>query len=241
MKLTNRLQTIAELIEKDAVVGDIGSDHGYLMAYLAEKKIIQKGIASDINAGPVKNCEETINHNGHKNVVDVRLGGGFVPYQPKEIDTAVIAGMGGELIRDIFLESPKVVKSIKQFILQPMTGQDVLRAWLVNNQFKIVSERIAVEQDRFYEILVVEHGSEEVTRPHYMTHIKTDDLVYEIGYKMITDEAYIGFIDKKIMKYTEIKEKIAKHAAKDHPKLKLAESNIDMLNEVKRCILTQKK
>lgn len=233
MKLTNRLKRISDLIERNTIVGDIGSDHGYLIAYLIEEGIIAKGIASDINEGPVQNCMTTIRQNGMSDRVSVRLGGGFTPYEINEIETAVIAGMGGQLIRDIFLERMDVVKTIKTFILQPMTGQDVLRQWLLNNHFKIKKEVIAVEQDRYYEILVVEHGEHDVEYP--LTIDVPNDIKNEIGYSPEIDENYIGFINKKIKKYTMIKNEIEKHTS-SNPKLDEANQNLKVLNEVLRCI-----
>lgn len=241
MKLSNRLKTIAELVEPGVKVGDIGSDHGYLIAELIKSNIIPYGIASDINKGPVDNCQQTIQAYGISDQVDVRLGGGFVPYQPNEINTAVIAGMGGELIRDIFLESPEVVESVETFILQPMTGQDVLRVWLLENDFDIIKEKIAEEQDRFYEILVVKHKTQPWSLPYHLKHFSKDDaLLMEIGIKMVVDPSYIGFIEKKIGKYEVIADNLKNHT-ENHPKLVEVEKNIQALKEVLLCIQTQEK
>ncbi len=242
MKLTNRLQAIADLIEKDVMVGDIGSDHGYLITYLVEKGIIKKGIASDINEGPVKNCISTITSYKFEDYVQVRLGGGLTPYQENEIHTAVIAGMGGELIKDIIIESKAVAASVKTFILQPMTGQDVLRQWLIENNFRIDKEVIANEQDRFYEILVVTHGQQEDKLESFMSHMTVDEaLTYEIGLKMSCDENYKGFIEKKIRKYEMIKEQIQKHGKGKNEKLIQTETFLTKLYEVRTCIQTLEK
>ena len=42
MKLDNRLMAIADLVRKDKVFADIGTDHAYLPVYLVEKGIIKK-------------------------------------------------------------------------------------------------------------------------------------------------------------------------------------------------------
>lgn len=195
MKLLNRLKAIGDWIEDVEVVGDIGSDHGYLMAYLAQNNKIKKGIASDINQGPVNNCQQTLALYDLSNIIEVRLGGGFQPYKIGELDLAVIAGMGGDLIVDIFLESPKIVQDISTFILQPMTGQEVLRNYLIENNYEIIKERVVWEDRRCYEILYVCHKNTEVD------HKAVDPLDLEIGFKMQEDEAYMKFIDKKIEKY----------------------------------------
>ena len=242
MKLTNRLQAIADLIEKDVMVGDIGSDHGYLITYLVEKGIIKKGIASDINEGPVKNCINTIKSYSFEDDVQVRLGGGLMPYQKNEIHTAVIAGMGGELIRDIIIESKAVAETVNTFILQPMTGQDVLRQWLMENNFRIDKEVIANEQDRYYQILMVSHGQQENQLESFMSHMTIDEpLTYEIGLKMVPDENYKGFIEKKIQKYEMIKEQIEKHGKGKNEKLIQTETFLTKLYEVRTCIQTLEK
>lgn len=241
MKLTNRLKTIAELIEAGVTVGDIGSDHGYLIAELIKNEKITYGIASDINKGPVENCKQTMVAYNIQDKVQVRLGGGFVPYKPGEIHTAVIAGMGGELIRDIFLESPEVVKKTDTFILQAMTGQDVLRRWLLDNQFHFVEEIIAIEQDRYYEIMKIKHGHQEMVLPNHLKHLKIDDpLLMEIGFKMQLTQAYEGFIQKKINKYEVIAKNLRKHA-ENNPKLAEVNHNLEALKEVLNCIQTQEK
>jgi tRNA (adenine22-N1)-methyltransferase len=235
MKLTNRLQTIAEMVNKDAIVGDIGSDHGYLVTYLVEEKLIKRGIASDINEGPVLNCKKTVKEYGFENVIDVRLGGGFDPYTQGEIDTAIIAGMGGELIRDIIIAGCEIVDTTDLMLLQPMTGQDVLRAYLINNDYEILEERIAVEQNRFYEIIKVQKGQHILAEKIHLKHIAKDDpLLMEIGLEMIVDEAYVGFINKKISKYEQIKSQLSHLEA--HPKLDLANHNLSLLREVLTCI-----
>lgn len=241
MKLTNRLQVIADLVEEGTTLGDIGSDHGYLAASLVEQKKVGKAIATDINQGPVNNCLQTVREKGLSDQIEVRLGGGFEPYQVGEIETAVIAGMGGELIRDIFIQSPEVVASIKHFILQPMTGQEILRAWLCANGFVIEEERIAVEQDRFYEILVVAHGEQQKPISNCLRALNDAVLLLEIGYQMDEDDNYIGFLNKKIQKYQVIQASIQKHGNDKHPRLIEATEKINKLKEVIACIQTQRK
>jgi len=49
MMLSERLKTIADFVPLNSIVGDIGTDHGYLPVYLIEKGISKKVIASDIS------------------------------------------------------------------------------------------------------------------------------------------------------------------------------------------------
>ena len=48
-------------------------------------------------------------------------------------------------------------------VLQPNNREYELLTWLVDHDFRIVDEAILVENEKVYEILVVEHGSQELT------------------------------------------------------------------------------
>jgi tRNA (adenine22-N1)-methyltransferase len=63
-------------------------------------------------------------------VMDFRLGDGLTPLEPSEVDTVVIAGMGGETIIGILEADPAKTRSFPKYILQPRTKTELLRAWL---------------------------------------------------------------------------------------------------------------
>lgn len=249
MKLGNRLQAISDLVKIDSVVADIGTDHGYLVAELIKSKKIKKAIASDINEGPVRNCRTTVEAENLSEHIEVRLGGGFIPYKKNEVHTAIIAGMGGQLIKEIIIESLDVVKTIDSLILQPMSGQEIIREYLVNNNFEIVKEVIKNEQDRFYEIMVVKYGYAEnqldKDLESKITFDYKDELFLEIGYKVdIANSNYIGFLDRKIQKYEMIVNQIKNNSNSTDSsinRMNIASDKLNKINEVKSCILIQEK
>ena len=51
MKLSNRLKEIVRLTPQNSIVGDIGTDHGYIPAYLIQNNISKYIIATDISQG----------------------------------------------------------------------------------------------------------------------------------------------------------------------------------------------
>ena len=57
MKLTPRLQTIADEINLGETMADIGTDHGFLPVYLWENKISPNVIMADISAGSLAKAE----------------------------------------------------------------------------------------------------------------------------------------------------------------------------------------
>lgn len=230
MKLTPRLETIAHLIDQGKRVGDVGSDHGYLVAYLVENQRVSKAIATDINQGPVDNAISTLKENNLLDAIEVRLGGGLEPYSAGEIDIAVIAGMGGMLIRDILIERLAFAKSLDYLILQPMTQQTELRKWLVANGFELFNEKNIREGNKYYEIFCIRPGETPVL----------DDIQYEIGFKVelpkMEDEdihEYEAFLKHKINKYHKIiKEITQKGSPGTADTLAVAKERLGKIEEV---------
>ncbi len=229
MNLSPRLRSIAKLVKADSIVGDIGTDHGYIPVYLVENKIANKVIASDVNEGPLENANKTISLYKLQNCIETRLGNGLETIKPNEIDTVIIAGMGGELISEILGNNREVTDTITNFILQPMSEQASLRKWLEQNGFVITYERLAKEGEKIYEIIVANKG----------TMVIDDPIHYEIGYKLIEkkDPILKEFIERIIGKYTNILDNV-KNINSNRAVNKKNEciNKIDKLKELKKCL-----
>ncbi|MEW9125062.1 MAG: class I SAM-dependent methyltransferase [Thermotaleaceae bacterium] len=206
MKLTPRLHTIVQFVNKEASVADIGTDHGYIPVYLIQHEIASRVIASDVNEGPLQSARNTIEANGLEHSIEVRLGSGLEVLSLGEVDTVIIAGMGGFLIRDILEANLTLAHSVDRLILQPMVAQDELRRWLLENQFEIVDERLAKEEHRIYEVLLVRKGIQTIS----------DEIYYDIGIKMIEnrDPLLHEFIKKHIRKNAAIVESLERKTNK---------------------------
>ena len=152
MSVSNRLLKIAGMIKHGSSVADIGTDHAYLPVFLVKEGIAQKAFACDIGDGPLKNARDNIERFGIKNVF-LRKGDGLSAVKPCEIDTAVIAGMGGDLIARIIDNAPWIKDAAYELILQPMTAAEELREYLLTNGFDIVLERAVSSQGRIYTVM----------------------------------------------------------------------------------------
>lgn len=196
MNLTPRLLEIANKVDRGSIVADIGTDHGYVPVYLIENKISDKVIACDINEGPLKSAMNYIGKKKYQNSISTRLGNGLNPLNPNEVDTVIIAGMGGILISDILKQDKKIADTIDEFILQPMVASDELRKYLKENGYKIIDEKLTREDNRFYEIIIAVHGNQEIK----------DEIYYEVGYKLIEnkDPLLKDYLLKKINKTEKI-------------------------------------
>lgn len=231
LKLSDRLLAIANLIDKNNTVADIGTDHGYIPVYLLNNSIIQYAIAADINKGPLDNAKKEVRLNKLEDKVDLRLGSGLTVLKEGEVDEAIIAGMGGVLISEILETSKNVAKSFKKIILQPMQASDELRKYLYENRYEIIDEILVKEDFRVYEIIVVKYtGKIEALE---------DEIFYEVGKKLIDkkDPLVFEFIDKKIKSYENVLIKLDdKTGAAIENRKNQCLSKIHKLKEVKNIV-----
>ena len=152
VNLTERLKTVASFVNNGAFVADIGTDHAKLPIYLLQAGIAERVIATDINKKPLEKASERINKHNAK--VELRLCGGISGISAGEIDTVIIAGMGGETIAEILYNDIEKLENIN-IILQPMTAQRELREFLYNNLFCIKHEKVVAEKEKIYTIINV--------------------------------------------------------------------------------------
>lgn len=152
MKLSKRLQTIADFVKKGAVVADIGTDHAHIPIYLIKNNIISKAYACDINKGPLEKAKENINYYGVKNI-ELRLSNGLEKLKTDEADTVIIAGMGGELIIDILDRGQGFFDKKNTFILSPHTKIEEVRNYLLRKGLKIMKEDMCIDEGKFYTVM----------------------------------------------------------------------------------------
>jgi tRNA (adenine22-N1)-methyltransferase len=161
MKLTPRLQAIAELIPPGSVVADIGTDHGYLPVYLLLERISHRAVAADVNRAPLEQARETVAAFNCLQKIDLRLGDGLHVLREEDgIDTVVMAGLGGRTIAGILAEGRDRLNSVNRLILQPMNEAGYLRHFLAGNGYAISQETLVMEGSRLYEIMVAIPGRE---------------------------------------------------------------------------------
>lgn len=171
VRLTPRLQAIADKIPPGSSVADIGSDHAYIPLYLLANHLAANIIVSDSKKGPLQVATETLELFNAVRAVDLRLGYGLSVIDPKDkVDTIIIAGMGGEAICDILAQGHKNLGPGTRLILQAMRDTGLVRSWLVGHGWAIIQEDIAQENNNFYEIVVAEEKRQDFELdPRFLT------------------------------------------------------------------------
>lgn len=150
IKLSKRLLMVSNMVRKNSVVADIGTDHAYLPVYLIQKGICKKAIAADLRKMPLKNAETTVRESGLENSVTLILSDGLDNIPENSATDITLTGMGGDLISDI-LSRPTWLKSNKiRVIAQPQTHSECVRKFFIENGFEIIREDACIDDDRNY-------------------------------------------------------------------------------------------
>lgn len=143
---------------------DVGCDHAKLAIYLVQSGICKRVTASDINEGPVEKARENVSRRTlmgkHlSDYIDVVLADGLSGLENRNANRIFLLGMGGEVISGIldratFIKKQENKGKIK-FILQPMTSEDKLRKYLLDNGYNILDEEMVLDKERVYAVMSV--------------------------------------------------------------------------------------
>ncbi|WP_411683040.1 tRNA (adenine(22)-N(1))-methyltransferase [Clostridium thailandense] len=229
MEISLRLKTIASMVDSCECVADIGTDHGYIPIYLVKNDICSKAIASDINKGPVEKAKINVKLEGLENKIQCRLGGGLTTIKSEEVQGIVIAGMGGNLIRDIIEDGIDVFKKAKFAVLQPVQNPEVLREYIYTKGYKIIDEELCIEDNKLYEIVKIcyDRKTEDI-----------DSIYYEIGKTLIEKRHALAnrYIEMKIERYIKILENITEESESAKNRKLEVKSKIEKLEEMLECL-----
>lgn len=200
MDLSLRLATIVKHMDSCESIADIGTDHGYIPIYAVKQGIVKNAVASDINKGPIEKAKINVSLEGLKDRIQCKLGGGLSTLVKGQVEAIVIAGMGGNLTRDILLADIEKVKLYKYLILQPAQNPEILREFLYNGNFEVIDEDICFEDDKYYELFKVRYSNTKAAMA------QSEDIFYEISPIMLKKQNPITkeFILSKISKYENI-------------------------------------
>ncbi|MBM6839500.1 SAM-dependent methyltransferase, partial [Clostridium saudiense] len=127
--------------------------------------------------------------------IEFRLGNGFEPLNINEVEEVVIAGMGGNLIRDIIQKDLNKAASCNYLVLIPAQNPEVLREYLYKNDFEIITEDLCFDEGIYYELFKVRKAEGQA--------IELDSIYYEISPMLLRSKHPLmkNYIDYKINEY----------------------------------------
>lgn len=173
--LNNKLKIIASLIDKDAIVLDVGTDHAYLPIYLSQNKLCKKIYASDISKKVLDGAQNNLNKYNIKDV-ELILSDGLNSIN-KKYDTLVIAGMGTDTIIHI-IDNQKLPDKM---IISSNNHLDRLRKYINNLGYSINKEVVIKDSNKYYDIISYVKGKELLTKK-------------EIKYGKINNKEYFKYL-----------------------------------------------
>ena len=203
--MKNRIDEIFSIIPKSEIFADIGCDHGYIAKKMLDSGKCKKAIVSDISEKCLNKASVLLKNEIETKRAEAIVSDGFddLPI----VDTALIAGMGGEEIIKILLNAKNAQKLPETLILQPMKNAEKVRKVIVDLQYKIEKDYLFYVKDKYYILILVKRGQDSLTE---------DEI--EFGRTNINEPSqdFLRYIKEEIAKFSgfgngkEVIEKIAR-------------------------------
>ena len=193
--LSKRLSAIAQLVNKNSILADIGSDHGLLPVFLAKENKVQKAYAVDNKVGPLSFSKENISKYMLEDKVIPVLADGLDNLNA-DTTSVVIAGMGFMTIKVILETNLNLLNNLEQVIIQSNTEINLLRKWIMDKNYLIDNEVIVKENKKFYTIISF--------NPQITKHYKEDEYLISKYLLDKEDNLYLEFLRNRKNKLTKI-------------------------------------
>lgn len=191
MKLSKRLSAIFDMFSGE-VAADVGSDHGKLIISLFLEGKIKKGYAIENKKGPFTRLKQEIdNYNLSNDVIPVFSDG--ISDLKEDVDSVIIAGMGGHLIVKILKAHPDKLKNVTNIYIDAHNGLEEVRREITRLGYKIVKEQMVYEDDIYYELIAFKKGNSG----------DMNDIEYKYGPLLIKEKSDI-FVNKHLSRIKEI-------------------------------------
>lgn len=171
MQLSKRLQCISQMIQACQCLCDIGTDHAHIPIDAVSRGVAVKAIASDVRTGPCETARKNIAAHGFAQQIEARMGSGFATIQQGECDCVVIAGMGGNLMLDLFREAGELPKHLKQLVVQPQNALERVRKFFYAEGYEIQKEELVLEEGKFYTVFSVTYTGKKQEKERIYEYI----------------------------------------------------------------------
>ena len=230
MRLSDRLESIIEMVPRGEICADIGCDHGFTSIELISRNISPSVVASDLREGPLASARENIRNAGLEDKIKIMISDGFDAYEPGEVSTAVIAGMGGVLIKDMLVKGKECVSKMGAFIVQPQSNIPEFRNFLRLNGYEIERNEIVLDAGKYYFPMRIRYTGKDASGED--TSITAED---RYGADLIAENRGLSeFLDFQMESYEKICEKLCKEDG-THDDRTLELKSLMELNRSIRC------
>ncbi len=193
--ISKRLLTIASLVDNDAIVADIGSDHALLPIYLIKEKIATKAYAIDNKEGPISAAQDNIDRYNLQDFIEISLSEGLENLAA-DVNTLIIAGMGYSSIAEILDKNLEKAQKQDKIIIQCNKDLDKLRRYLEEHSFHVLKEKFIEINEIAYIILSVTYRKETISQSSYLI---SEYLLEQ------EDKDYLKYLEKRMIHLEKLK------------------------------------
>lgn len=194
----NRIETIASLVDNDALVVDIGTDHAYLPIYLYENDITKNIVASDISSNALLFAKNNLEKHNLRGKIKLVVSDGFKNLD-ECFDIAIISGVGTETIKKI-LDNEVLPNKL---ILSSHKNVSDLREYMFKIGYKIEKEIIVYENNIYYNIIKYVKEKDILSKYDLLVGL-SNDINYKKHLLNKYKEIYEKSHDKKYLEYINI-------------------------------------
>lgn len=194
----NRIEAIASLVDNDALVVDIGTDHAYLPIYLYENDITKNIVASDISSNALLFAKNNLEKHNLSGKIKLVVSDGFINLD-ECFDIAIISGVGTETIKKI-LDNEVLPNKL---ILSSHKNVSDLREYMFKIGYKIEKEIIVYENNIYYNIIKYVKGKDNLSKYDLLVGL-SNDINYKKHLLKKYKEIYEKSHDKKYLEYINI-------------------------------------
>lgn len=197
----NRIKAIASLVDNDALVVDIGTDHAYLPIYLYENDITKNIVASDISSNALLFAKNNLEKHNLSSKIKLVVSDGFKNLD-ECFDIAIISGVGTETIKKI-LDNEVLPNKL---ILSSHKNVSDLREYMFKIGYKIEKEIIVYENNIYYNIIKYVKGKDNLSKYDLLVGL-SNDINYKKHLLNKYKEIYEKSHDKKYLEFINIIER----------------------------------
>lgn len=154
LPLSARLLACCAFVHPGDRVADVGCDHGYLSIHLLQTGVASHVYASDVRQGPLSSAKRNADIYGITEKIAFFLSDG-VQNLPRDFDTLVCAGMGGDTMISILSAAPWLKSDRYRLILQCQSKTPLLRQYLSEKGWEIKQETVLRDGRFLYTVMEV--------------------------------------------------------------------------------------
>ena len=155
----NRIDVLVAEVPACDVLADVGCDHGNLAAACLKTGKAKRVILTDISAPSLEKAKTLLSDEIEQGLATAVRCDGLCGVTEKP-DVVVIAGMGGMEMIHILRSAPFALENL---VLSPHKNAPELRAYLVQNGYRILRDYTITDGGKYYDVIVVCSGADTLT------------------------------------------------------------------------------